>query len=142
MRKTMVVALLLGGLLLPAAGANAAGMKPAQRLVSCRYQSANPYYSWSRWEVRQTIRCAATKWPVPLSTAMTIAERESHFTAWVHNTSSRACGIYQWLPSWWDALPRMARLNGKDGARQCTNARTNVLAAIKFAHYNGWGPWS
>lgn len=144
MRRTVLLAAaaLLLALLIASAARAEVPRKPAARWASCRYQSSNPYYSWSRWEVRQTIRCAADKWPVNVRTAMAIAQRESGFYAWVHNASSNACGIYQWMPSWWPHLPDMARLNGVRGAPACENARTNVLAAIHYAHENGWGPWS
>lgn len=140
-RRTMIALTAAAVLLLAAAPAHAA---PSWRHRTCRYQGTSPR-SWTRWEVRSTIRCAAAKWNVSAATALYIAERESGFYPRAVNPSSGACGLYQFYPcsSWgshWRAYAH-GRHVGRVG-RSWTNARSVALAATHYAHVNGWGPWS
>jgi hypothetical protein len=126
------------------AGQAHASQRESWRHETCRYQGAAPR-SWTRWEVKATIRCAVDRWPVSLSTAMYIAHRESGFYARAYNPSSGASGVYQWLARYWPGVRAnynrhvIFKMRVSD---YVFNARSNVLTAIRYAHYSGWGPWS
>jgi hypothetical protein len=113
------------------------------RQAKCTYQDIDPAV-WTVPEVKATIRCAVEKFPVSSATAHYIAYRESRYRATALNSSSGACGVYQFIPSTWNDISLRysrwkKRWNLGDG---CTNARTNVLFAIRYAHQIGWGPWA
>lgn len=123
-------------------GAHAEGAErygPAQRAYSCRYQSANERISWSRWEVRSTIACAAHQRGVSASYMLAIAQRESGLQPWQRNPSG-ACGLYQFMPLWWGSLPRLGGLHGVKAAPSCANARTSALAAARVMTHTT-EPW-
>jgi soluble lytic murein transglycosylase-like protein len=114
------------------------------RWRTCRFGTlVDPRWTWTRYEVQQTIRCAVRHYPVSLSHAMYVADRESSFFAKARNPSSGACGIYQHLPSYWPVRVRsLARAHPRWSlAGSCYSARSNVLVAIWMAHTSGWGPW-
>jgi hypothetical protein len=91
-----------------------------------------------------TIACAERIWPVSggLSTALAIADRESHFDPEAYNPSGCA-GVFQhrltlwagrvaswWNRSWFWKVPR------------AFNMRANVIVTMRMVHADGWGPWS
>jgi hypothetical protein len=92
-------------------------------------------------KVRWLIACANLQWPVDLSTALYIAERESHLDPFALNESSGCAGVFQFargtFASLVDSWPRMNRWTGT----WVFSARANVLRAIRLAHESGWGPW-
>jgi len=113
--------------------------------VKCSYQSVDSGY-WTPREVQLTVKCAAEKFGVSLSTAMYVADRESNFRYNALNRSSGTCGIYQHMPAYW--LGRLQTYNyHHPGALhvkspKCFNARGNVLVSLWMASRGGWGPWS
>lgn len=112
------------------------------RQERCSYQGVDQT-SWTLKEVKATIRCAVEKFPVSERVAHYIAYRESRYNELARNPSSGACGIYQFIPSTWGNMHQMyGKWNRKwNMAESCTNARTNILYAIRYAHQGGWGPW-
>lgn len=112
------------------------------RKARCSYQGVDEA-SWTLKEVKATIRCAVEKFPVSESIAHYVAYRESRYNELARNPSSGACGVYQFIPSTWSNMHQMyGRWNRKwNMAEGCTNARTNILYAIRYAHAGGWGPW-
>lgn len=112
---------------------------------ACRYQ-AQQRGTWTRAEVEATIRCAVRRWPTSLSTALYVAERESHFSHRAYNASSGACGVFQHLERYWRG--RVTSFLRATGPRfdihhpGCMNARANVLVSIWMASRGGWDPWS
>ena len=110
----------------------------------CRYQRLDGHMGWSTWEVKKTIRCATQKFSVDTSTALYIADRESHFRASATNSYSGACGIFQNIPSYWPGRLRNFATNRpkfKVLAGSCYDARSNVLASVWMMR-SGFGPWS
>ena len=72
-----------------------------------------------------------------VATALCVAERESGFDPLAVNPATQASGLFQFLPSTWDSVSRLA---GWDGA-SVFDARANAsVAAWTVAHY-GWHPW-
>jgi hypothetical protein len=117
-----------------------------KKVPSCvfRYQDGNIHFSKN--EVRETIRCAVARWPVPggLDTALYIARRESGFNWYANNPTSSAAGVYQWVSGTWSAevsrFSEMVKLQHM--SRSVWNARSNVLIAVRLAHGCGcWAPW-
>jgi hypothetical protein len=88
---------------------------------------------------------------VAISTAHYIAHRESgaNLWPWARNTYSGTCGVFQHMPRYWESRVRSylpARWWGyrrwtDSNLVRCTNARANVIVAIRMAHSGGWGPW-
>lgn len=118
----------------------------AWRWDHCRFQYVNGAAGWSVTEVRSTIRCAVQRYGVPggLSRANYIAYRESRFHQYADNSYSSASGIFQWVDSTWSSVRSSMGLwwNGHWNLRDSVwNARSNVLAAIRYAHKYSWGPW-
>src|SRR5581483_7423379 len=98
-------------------------------------------------EVQALIRCAVLRWDVPggVQTALRIAGCESSFYWHAISPTGAYRGIFQlgdseyhgwpkpyWWHRWWDGVH----------FPPVFNARANVLAAVYYAHLNGWGPWS
>lgn len=114
------------------------------RDTECRYQYLDGHRGWSTWEVKRTIWCATKKWGVSTSTALYVADRESHFGQYATNRYSGACGVYQHMPAYWPG--RITTLDGQRPSLRplgtsCYNARSNVMAAIWMAR-GGWSAWS
>jgi hypothetical protein len=130
----LVTSLTLGALLIPTE-AEAIPLRQA-----CRF---GHHLHWTETEVKQTIRCAVERWPVPggVSYALAIADRESSFYQRAENPSG-ARGIYQFMPRTWDVLRRRFPGVARVTADNPFYARANVLLAIRTAHAFGWGPWS
>lgn len=91
--------------------------------------------------VEALIRCAAPRLGVSTDHALAIAWRESHYTPWVRNPSSGACGVYQFVPGTWSAVVRLYLYGGALGSPVCTNGRMNVFLALRYVRHGGWGPW-
>jgi hypothetical protein len=92
------------------------------------------------WHVRQLIRCAEERWPVPggASTALYVADRESHFEHDAYNSYSGASGIFQHLRRYW---PGRAQAFGFRGW-SAFNARANIMVTMRMVHHLGsWSPW-
>lgn len=69
--------------------------------------------------------------------ALCVAGRESHFDPLAVNPATGAAGVYQFIPSTWASLSRLA---GRSDV-SVFDARANVaVAAWTVAHY-GWHPW-
>ena len=105
--------------------------------------------------VSDLITCVERRWPVPggIQKALEIAWRESNLLWFAANPSREACnsgwgscGVYQhlgrywpsrvkqylrpeWFPKTWPDVP-------------WSNARANVIVAIRMAHSGGWCPWT
>jgi hypothetical protein len=92
------------------------------------------------WHVRQLIRCAERRWPVPggPSVALYVADRESNFEHDAYNAFSGASGVYQHLVRYW---PGRAGAYGFRGW-SAFNARANIIVTIRMVHRLGsWSPW-
>src|SRR4029077_1683966 len=125
-------------------GASASAKHKEWRDKECRYQYVDGRAGWSVWEVKLTIKCATARFGVSESTAMYVAERESHYGQFATNSWSGAAGVYQHLPRYWDgrvSAIRSSRPILEPIGSSIYNARSNVLAAIWMARH-GWGPWS
>lgn len=104
----------------------------------CRYNKGAE--TWTTFEVRRTIRCAAAKWDPPggVPKAMSVAECESHYYAYAVNGSYR--GVYQHSIQYWPDRVRNAP-DWLDLATSVFNARSNVIVSI-LAAQGGWGAWA
>ncbi|MGH2631605.1 MAG: hypothetical protein ACRDHI_13755 [Actinomycetota bacterium] len=92
------------------------------------------------WHVRQLIRCAERRWPVPggPSQALYVADRESNFEHDAYNSYSGASGIFQHLRRYW---PGRAGAYGF-GGWSAFNARANIIVTMRMVHRLGsWSPW-
>jgi hypothetical protein len=75
--------------------------------------------------------------PGAVETALCVAERESGFDPLAVNPATEASGLFQFIPSTWDSLSRLAGWGGAS----VFDARANAsVAAWTVAHY-GWHPW-
>lgn len=110
----------------------------------CRLSMSNGRPGYQPADVRRLIHCAADRWPVDISTAMYVADRESNFQPHAYNPSG-ASGVYQHMAHLWPA--RIASFLRNTGRRfdvrhtSPFNARANVLVTIRMVHQGGWGPW-
>lgn len=106
----------------------------------CRFDGLQ-HAKWTVLEVKKTIHCVVSKWPVPggYLKAAAIAYRESKFAWWAYNPSG-ACGIYQHLMSYWPGRENTYDKNLGLG-ESCYNARSNIIVAVRMVHASGWGPW-
>jgi hypothetical protein len=99
-----------------------------------------PDYGYGAGPVRDLVVGIFTRvaGPAQVPTAMCVAHRESRFSPNVTNWSSRAAGIFQWLPhSWWVYSHRY----GLDGA-SAYDAVANITVAAHVVADDGWGPWA
>lgn len=139
-----IISLSLAVLLLFAVAPTAA-QGAAWRWNRCRFSSLQGDGGLNVYEVKKTIRCAVGKFPVTggLTKASAIAERESGFHEGAQNPTSSACGVYQFVSGTWDGVHTMFHpfWHRWELRHYCTNGRANVLAAIRYAHRHGWGPW-
>lgn len=91
--------------------------------------------------VKLLIRCAARKWPISLSTAFAIADRESHYYCWAVNPSG-STGVFQVISSTWESwrssFPWLASVT----IDSRLNCRSNVLMSVRVMNAWGYGPWS
>lgn len=97
---------------------------------------------WRRgtWHVRQLIRCAEERWPVPggASMALYVAERESDFRPDAYNSYSGASGIFQHLERYWSGRADAFGFGGWSAF----NARANIMVTMRMVHGLGsWSPW-
>lgn len=71
--------------------------------------------------------------------ALCTAKRESGFNPYARNPRSGAGGVFQWLPSTWRVVSRMAGYGGAS----VFSARANIATAayiVTRTHYR-WSPW-
>lgn len=118
----------------------------SHQFPSCRFRYADGHKAFSKDEVRATIHCAVTRWPVPygLDQALCVARRESGFNWYANNPYSSASGIYQFVDGTWSGqmTGRARFVRDQEVEKSVWNARSNVLIAIKYAHTSGsWSPW-
>lgn len=137
-----LITLLVGAvLLIPTPVAHA---QKSWRWKECRFQYVDGKAGWSQDEVKLTIRCAAERYHVSVTTALYIADRESHFGQYATNPYSGACGVYQHIPTYWpsrlQSLKNMHPATSPMGS-SCFDARSNVMVALHMAHHQGWGAW-
>lgn len=118
--------------------------EPGWRLNECRYQYHDGKAGWAVYETKATIRCAAAKFDVSLTTANYVADRESSFHAWAYNRygcgGAGCLGVFQHHADYWSG--RVANIPDWLGPLDPSafNARTNILAALKMAQAS-WSPW-
>lgn len=91
----------------------------------------------STWHVKKLVRCAARHYGVSVTTAMAVADRESHFHPRAYNASSCAKGVYQHLCRYWP--DRAYQYGFRD--KSAFNARANIIVSMKMVKRYGWGPW-
>lgn len=127
-----------------AAPATPAAAAHSWRWNKCRFQYKDGHRGWSVNESKLTIECVAAKFGVSTSTAMYIADRESHYHATAVNSSSGACGLFQHMPQYFpDRLRTVSHAKPYYRRFQtwCLNARSNTFAALWMAKKHGWGAW-
>jgi hypothetical protein len=138
-RRRFPAALTLATLLLivpavttaPAAQAREEGVPP--RICDIEWRNGT-------WHVRQLIRCAEERWPVPGGAAMAlyVADRESHFRPDAYNSYSGASGIFQHLSRYWAGRADAFGFGGWSPF----NARANIMVTMRMVHRLGsWSPW-
>ncbi len=105
---------------------------------------------WTHSLVAGLIRCAVARWPVPGGAPKAIAtwDCESSLYAWAHNGGN--LGVAQisawtdraraWLRRAWFNRFQARRVFGESSGAYV--ARANVLAGVRWAHFQGWSAWS
>ncbi len=141
MRRQILVALILTVTLTIIPSAVRAAITQEVKQQAERVSAKICDYDWRRgsWQIKQLIRCAARRWPVPggAVTALHVADRESHYDPQAFNPSGCA-GIYQHMLAYW---PGRASNFGFHGW-SAYNARANIIVTMRMVHQSGWGPWS
>ena len=136
MRRALVAALASASLLAPAAlSATAAQAQTVSQRV-CDYE-------WQKgtWHIKQLIRCAAHRWPVPGGAykAIAVADCESHLNPRALSSSGSYAGLFQQSTRYW---PSRATTYGQDD-RSVFNGRANIIVSIRMAHgARSWGAWA
>lgn len=107
----------------------------------CRYNKATNV--WTPFEVRQTIRCATAKWPVPggFSKAISVALCESGYDLQDPGGDGYA-GTFQQSERYWPSRYHHLRPAGWELQSSATNPRANTVISIRMAHGAGWSAWS
>lgn len=143
LRRIMCGLLVTGLLVVPVSLAHAEGKGPCSGWIS------NITHTMPMDKVvdhtQRTIECAVERFGqgrVSLSTALAIADRESHFDPEAYNPSGCG-GVFQqmirywngrrdkyWNPDWYWKLPRVF------------NMRANVIVSIRMMANTGLGDWS
>jgi hypothetical protein len=92
----------------------------------------------STFQLKQLIRCAARRWPVPggPDKAIAVARCESHLNPSAYGSGN--AGVFQQAVVYW---PARARGLGFAGASPF-NGRANSIVSIRMAHGGGWEAWS
>lgn len=117
----------------------------AWRYDECRFQGANGHAGFQLHEIKHTVRCAADRFDVSAGLALDIIWRESRFNPYAVNASSGACSLLQFYPAssfftrygrLVDGRPRFRPLQ-----RECSNARSAILAGLWEARVYGWSAW-
>lgn len=123
----------------PALSAQAAEVRDPSQY--CRTSEGN---GWSVKDVKQAIRCAASKWRVDggARKAIAVARCESGFRP--HARNACCSGVFQEHRAYWRGRFRV--YNPRHGYKlspSVYNARSNVIISIRFARRVGWSPtWS
>jgi len=135
MRRVIVAALASASLLAPAVVSATAAEARSVPLRLCDYE-------WQRgtWHIKQLIRCAARRWPVPGGAykAIAVADCESDLKPRAYNSGGYA-GLFQQSTRYW---PSRARQYGQ-GDRSVFNGRANIIVSIRMAHgARSWGGWA
>jgi len=100
--------------------------------------------AWTTWNVKQMIRCAESKWPVPggVTKAIQVASCESGDDLLDHSTDGYA-GTFQQAVKYWPGRRRDTRQAlSWEIQSSVYNPRPNVIVSIRMAHLGGWDPWS
>jgi hypothetical protein len=111
------------------------------RWDECRFNDGSS--TWTSREVRQEIRCATQKWPVPggATRAIAIALCESG-TDLQDAGGDGYAGPFQQSERYWPDRRRHYKPAGWELARNPAHPRANVIVSIRQAHGSGWGAWS
>jgi hypothetical protein len=72
-----------------------------------------------------------------VSTALCIANRESHFDPYARNPYSSAAGVFQWVASSWRSYSARYGFGGTS----VFDAYANIAVAAHAVASGGWGPW-
>jgi hypothetical protein len=138
--RTLRIALVAATLVSTGTNALSAEAKVRDTQRYCRTSDGN---GWSHKDVRQSIRCAATKWHVPggPSKAVRIARCESGLNP--RARLGQFSGVFQQGSSWWRGRFRQYNPNhGYKLSRSIWNARSNIVVSVRMMHAVGLGPWS
>ena len=135
MRRAIVAALASASLLAPAVLSATAAEARIVPLRVCDYE-------WQRgtWHVKQLIRCAAHRWPVPGGAykAIAVADCESNLNPRALSSSGSYAGLFQQSTRYW---PSRSRAYGQ-GDRSVYNGRANIIVSIRMAAADGsWSAW-
>ena len=107
----------------------------------CRMNKATNV--WTAFEIRQTIRCATAKWPVPggPTKAINVALCESGADLQDPGGDGYA-GTFQQSEHYWPGRYISLRPTGWELQPSAVNPRANTVISIRMAHASGWDAWS
>jgi hypothetical protein len=131
--RRALIAALTTALLLPAAAGNASAIPRVPPRV-CDYD-------WQRgpWQIKQLIRCAATRWDSPGTPAYAIDVARCESELRPAAQSNGYAGLFQQALRYW---PGRADRWGQPG-RSAFNGRANVIVSIRMAASTGsWSAWA
>jgi len=108
------------------------------RQEECRLNTGSP--EWTTWNVKQTIRCAVSHWPVPggFSKAVAVASCESGSDLLDRSNDGVAGTFQQAVPYWPERRSTAVRATGWVLQPSVYNPRPNVVVSIRMAHALGW----
>ena len=72
-----------------------------------------------------------------VSTALCVANRESHFDPYARNHFSSAAGVFQWVAASWRSYSSRYGFTGAS----VFDAYANIAVAAHAVANGGWGPW-
>jgi len=136
MRRAIVAALASASLLAPAVVSATAAEARTVPLRVCDYD-----WQTGTWHIKQLIRCAAHRWPVPGGAykAIAVADCESDLNPRALSSSGSYAGLFQQSTRYW---PSRSRTFGQ-GDRSVYNGRANIIVSIRMAHgARSWGDWA
>ena len=112
------------------------------RWDECRMNAGSS--TWTSREVKQTMRCAISKWSVPggFRNAYSIASCESGPDLQDPYSGDGYAGPFQQAERYWPDRRRHYRPTGWVLQHSAAQPRANVIVSIRMAHGSGWSAWS
>lgn len=137
----LIVTVLVAGLSLIATPAHAyENHYTHHQRESCRFERND---RWNDTEVRDVIRCVSRHFGVSTSTALRVANCESHYKAYAVSASGTYVGVFQHSRSEWPSRQNWADRHNRWNIKESAfDARANTIVAMRMVRGGGWGAWS
>jgi hypothetical protein len=107
----------------------------------CSFHWHTAYYdNGSTWGVRRIIRCAANRYGVSVTTALRVADCESHFHPDAYGNGN--AGLFQHRLIYWAGRADRYLRDRWHIRPNVYGARANTLVTMRMVRAGGWSPWS